>query len=104
MQHLVGARSHALHPHLARTRLEQGQHLGCAVAEVLVGLLRRLAFGLPTRTVLRYGLERSCFVLAPEIQTQFLAQRVGLLDQLFFGVLSGSVTATMPTLRLRKTV
>ena len=93
-----------MHPYLARTRLEQSQHLGRALTEVLVRLLRWVAFRLPTRTGLRYRLERPCFVLAPEIQAKLLAQRVGVLNQLFLGVLSGSVTATMPALRLRKTV
>ena len=47
MQYGVGAGRHALDPDVAIGRVEQGEDLGRAVAEVLVGLAGRLALGLP---------------------------------------------------------
>jgi len=104
MQHLVGARGDTVNAHLPRTRVKQGQHFGRALAEVFLRLLRRLPFGLPTGARLRHCLERTSFVFAPDFQAELLAQRVGVLDQLFLGSASASVTGTIPAFRLRRTV
>ena len=93
-----------MHTHFSRVRMEQGQQLGRSIAEVFMRLLCRIPFRLPTRARLGHRLERTCFVLAPDIQTQLHAQRISVLNQLFLGWVSGSVTETVPALRLRKTV
>ena len=93
-----------MNAHRPRARVKQRQHFGRALAEVLVRLFRRLPFRLPTGAWLRHRLERTGLVLAPGFQAQLLAQRVGVLDQLFLGWVSGSVTGMRPALRLRRTV
>ena len=61
----------------------------------------RLALGLPGLAGMRHRLERPGLVAAPDRQAHRLAGEVGVLDQLFFGSASGSVTITGPALRLR---
>ena len=63
-----------------------------------------MTFGLPRRTRLGDGLERPGLVGAPDRQAHRLAKLIGVLDQLFLGAVSGSVTTTVPLLRLRSTV
>ncbi len=96
MQDHIRAVGRRLDPHLTRGGMKQGQDLGRTAAHVFVRLLRRLAGRLPARPRLRDGLERPGLILAPDRQTQLRAERVGPLDQLFFAVASGSVTATTP--------
>src|SRR5215210_6388960 len=49
-----------------------------------------------------HGLKGAGLVLAPDRQPKLCAERVGLLNQLFFAAVSGSLTRTAPTcLRLR---
>src|SRR5829696_3419733 len=79
--------------------MEQGQDLGCAAADVFVRVLGRVFARLPRHTGMRHGLERPGLVLAPDRQPKLGAERVGLLDQLFFAVASGSLTRTTPCLR-----
>src|SRR4051794_41107152 len=51
---------------------------------------------------MRHGLKGTGLVLTPDRQPKLRAQRVGLLDQLFFAAASGSLTRTTPAcLRLR---
>src|ERR671916_1035551 len=83
--------------------MEQGQDLGCATADVLVRLLGRVFARLPRPPGMRHGLKRPGLVLAPDRQPKLGAQRVGLLDQLFFAAASGSLTRTTPCLRWRIT-
>ena len=47
MQHRIGAAGGWLEPHLARSRMKQGQDLGCAAAHVFVRLARRSSARLP---------------------------------------------------------
>src|SRR3954447_25748157 len=83
--------------------MEQGQDLGRAAADVLVRLLCRVFARLPRHTGMRHRLERAGLVLAPDRQPK-LIERVGLLDQLFLALASGSLTRTAPAcLRLRIT-
>src|SRR3954452_16495512 len=81
--------------------MEQGQDLGCAAADVLVRLLGRVFARLPRHTGMRDGLKRPGLVLTPDRQPNLCAQRVGLLDQLFLAIASGSLTRTAPCLRWR---
>src|SRR4051794_21366703 len=62
----------------------------------------RLTDGLPTDAGLRNSLVGTCFVNPPHRQSHPLALSVGLLDQAFFGLASGSWTLTSPRLRLRR--
>jgi hypothetical protein len=66
-----------------------------------VRLSRRLTFGLPRSTWMAHRLERTGLVGAPDRQTHRLAGAVGVLDQLFFDSVSGSVRITVPLTRLR---
>src|SRR3954467_3469960 len=50
---------------------------------------------------MRHGLKRPRLVLTPNGQSQFGSPCVGLFDQLFLAVVSGSLTRTTPCLRLR---
>src|SRR5215207_4393507 len=83
--------------------MEQGQDLGRAAADVFVRLHRRSPSRLPRHTRMRHRLERAGLVLTPDRQPQLCAERVGLLDQLFLAIASGSLTRTTPCLRWRLT-
>src|SRR5207237_7770777 len=59
-------------------------------------------FRLPTLTRLGRRLERPGLVGTPDLQSRPGCQPVGVLDQLFFAPVSGSVTVTTPALRRRR--
>jgi hypothetical protein len=85
-------------------RMEQGQDLDRAAADIFVRLRGRLAAWSPTAARLRHGLERAGLVLAPHRQVKARTQCVGPLDQPLFTAASGSVMLTKPPcLRLRIT-
>src|SRR5215217_6655886 len=52
---------------------------------------------------MRHRLERPRLVLAPDREPKLRPQRVGLLNQLFLAIASGSLTRTTPCLRWRIT-
>jgi hypothetical protein len=81
--------------------MEQRQHLGRAMANVFMGITSRLTDGLPMAAGLRNSLVWAGFVHTPHGQPHPLALGVGLLDQAFFALASGSWTTTSPRLRLR---
>ena len=84
--------------------MNQGQDLGRTTADVFVRLEGWLAARLPRHPGMWHSLKRPRLVLAPDRQPKLSAQRVGLLDQLFFAAASGSLTRTAPAcLRLRIT-
>jgi hypothetical protein len=101
MQHRIGAAGRRLQPHLARSRMKQGQDLGCAAADVFVRVRRRVFARLPRHPGMGHGLKRPRLVLAPDRQPKLGAERVALLDQPLFTAASGSLTRTMPCLRWR---
>src|SRR3954463_6430049 len=101
MQDRIGAAGGWLQPHLARSRMKQGQDLGCAAADVFVRLLGRVFARLPRHPGMGHGLEGAGLVLTPDREPKLRAQRVGLLDQPLFTAASGSLTRTTPCLRLR---
>lgn len=96
----LGARRHPLDSHPPVGGVGPRQHLGRAVAGVLVRLPGRLALGLPNRAGLRHRLERPRPVAAPHRQADRLARRAGVLGRLLSGSASGSVAVAMPALRL----
>ena len=67
-------------PYLTGRRPEQGEQLGGAAADVLVGLPRRLALRLPGRTGLWESLVGTGLILAPHLQAQRLPGAVRPLD------------------------
>ena len=83
--------------------MEQGQDLGGAAPDVLVRLLGRVFARLPGWAGMRHGLKGAGLVLTPDRQPKLSAQRVSLLDQLFFAAASGLRTRTRPCLRWRIT-
>src|SRR3954452_19644160 len=83
--------------------MEQGQDLGCAAPDVFVRLEGGLAARPPRHTGMRHGLEGAGLVLTPDREPKLRPQRVGLLDQLFLAIASGSLTRTTPGLRWRIT-
>ncbi len=64
----------------------------------------RVTFLLPGLTRIRCGLKRASVVLGPDTQPQRFPAAIGILNQVFFAVLSGSMTSTRPVLRLRVAV
>src|SRR3954470_3437264 len=80
--------------------MEQGQDLGRAAADVFMRLRRRLAARPPRHTGMRHGLEGAGLVLTPDREPKLRPQRVGLLDQLFLAIASGSLTRTTPCLSI----
>ena len=66
-------------------------------------LLSAAVIWLPTRAQIGFGLVRSSFIFVPDRQPQFFTNLMGFLNQVFLGVVSGSVTITLPRLRLRTT-
>ena len=63
-----------------------------------------LTLFLPGLALIGCGLKRASFVLGPDTQPQRFAKKVGVLNQVFFAVVSGSVTSITPALRLRVAV
>ena len=82
--------------------MEQGQDLGCAAAHIFVRLGGRVFARLPRHTRMRHGLKGAGLVLTPDREPKLGAQRVGLLDQLFFAAASGSLTRTTPACLRRR--
>src|SRR4029453_1048397 len=83
--------------------MEQGQDLGCAAPDVFVRLRRGSPARLPRHTSMRHGLKGAGLVLAPDREPKLPPPGVGLLDQLFLAIASGSLTRTTPCLRWRIT-
>ena len=81
--------------------MEQREHLRRAMPNVFMRVTSRLTDGLPMATWLRDGLVGASFIHPPHCQSHALALDVGLLDQAFFALASGSWTSTSPRLRLR---
>jgi hypothetical protein len=66
-------------------------------------LLFGLPFQLPLLAGIGHGLKWPGFVWGPDAQPAGFPQAIGVLDQVFFAAVSGSVTSTRPSLRLRLT-
>src|SRR6266567_8175317 len=81
--------------------MEERDQLGGAMPNVFMWVTSRLTDGLPMDTWLGDGLVRAGFIHTPHRQFHPLALGVGLLDQAFFALASGSWTSTSPRLRLR---
>src|SRR3954449_795342 len=103
MQDRVGAAADRLEVHLSRRGMEQGQDLAGATPDILVRPGRRVALRSPAAARLRHGLERTGLVLAPDLQAEGGAERVGSLDQPLFAAASGSATVTGPSCLRRRT-
>ena len=73
------------------------------MTNVFMRIPSRLTGGLPVHAWLGDRLVRAGFVHAPHGQTHAFPLGVGLLDQPFFALASGSWTLTSPRLRLRTT-
>ena len=96
MQDRIGAAADRLEVHLARRRMEQGQDLAGAAADILVRPGRGVALRPPAAARLRHRLEWAGLVLAPDRQAERGAERVSPLDQPLFAAAFGSVTVTGP--------
>src|SRR5215207_4679470 len=83
--------------------MEQGQDLGRAAPDVFMRLGGRSPLWLPRPTRMRHRLKRPGLVLTPDREPKLRPQRVGLLNQLFLAIVSGSLTLTTPCLRWRLT-
>src|SRR4051795_12276502 len=103
MKHGIVAGCDTLDAHRPAGRMEQRQQLGRTVAHVLVRVAGRVPGRAPLLPRVGDRLKGTGFVLAPHGQPQPLALGIGGLDQLFLGSVSGSVTVTVPDLRLRST-
>ena len=66
--------------------MKQRQNFGGSIAEILVRLTGRLAFGLPTLASLGDRLEGAGLIRAPHRQAQVLAEAISVFDQFFFYV------------------
>ena len=66
MQNRIGATGHPLHPHLSISRVEQGQQLGRAIADILVRLPLGLSGWLPTVAQVGLGLKRTGLIGGPD--------------------------------------
>src|ERR1043166_7378514 len=64
-------------------------------------LPRRLPGFMPLLPRERFALEGPGLILCPDCHAKICPQRVGVLDQLFFASVSGSMTVTTPLLRFR---
>jgi hypothetical protein len=104
MDHGIRTTRDALDPHLAIARMQEGQQLCGAIAHEFVRLADWLAFWAPGCAGIGQCLERAGFVRTPEIQADACCRRVGLLNQLFLGAVSGSLTVSGPSLRMRSAV
>ena len=75
--------------------------LQATAADVLVRLGGRSPSRLPGHAGMGHGLKGTGLVLTPDRQPKLGAERVGLLDQLFLAIASGSLTRPTPCLRWR---
>lgn len=98
VEHRVGTARDALDANQSGRRMEQGQQLGGAMAEMLVGVAFRTGLWPPARSGLGDRLVRAGLVLGPDWH---LALGVRVFDQPLFTVASGSWTSTSPALRRR---
>lgn len=101
MEYRVGRARHPFDPHLPIGGMEQGQHLCRSIALILVRLAHRLALRCPTLPGIGHCLKGTSFILAPNCQSAAFSLCIRSLDQFFFASASGSMTVTMPCLRLR---
>lgn len=101
MEHVIGYAHDRLHVDSAGDGFQQRHQFGGATAHPLMRLRGRVTGALPTAAGLRHGLKGARFVFTPHRQTDFLAQRIGPFDQLFFGTASLSSIFTTPCLRAR---
>src|SRR5262245_27899988 len=101
MEHRIGATPHALDPHGATGGMEERQLLRGALAHILVRITPRLTARVPVVPRIGDRLVGTRLVFRPDGEPVL---RVGRLDQVFFAPASGSVTRTVPLLRLRTTV
>src|SRR5450755_94586 len=104
MQDRIGAISHPFDPHLTSRRMQQGEHFGSAVADVLMWLPNGFPFGLPATARIGDGLIWPCLILIPHRQSQAFSLLMRAFNQFFFATVSTSLTVTTPLLRLRLTV
>jgi len=98
VQHRVGGARHPLDADRPGRWVEQGQQLGGAVAEGLVGRAGRAGRRPPVCSRLGDRLVRPGLILGPDRQ---LGLGIRVLDQPPFAVASGAWTSTSPTLRRR---
>src|SRR5713226_3804010 len=104
MEHCVGSAGHAFGAHRPGRGAKQRQQLGRAAPDVLVRLPPGLPDRLPTRARLRDGLVGPRLVLAPDGHAGRFRPAIGQLDHPLVCSVWGSVTRTMPLLRLRSAV
>src|SRR5947209_8051888 len=81
--------------------MKEREQFGRPVTNVFMRVPSRPTDGLPVCARLRNRLIGAGFVHAPHGQAQAFSLGVGLLDQPFFALASGSWTLTSPRLRLR---
>src|SRR6266536_443869 len=81
--------------------MKEREQFGRPVTNVFMRVTSRPTDGLPVRTWLRDRLVRAGFVHAPHGLAHAFPVGVGLLDQPFFALASGSWTLTSPRFRLR---
>src|SRR3954467_12382498 len=60
--------------------MKQGQDLGCGTPDILVRPDCRVALRPPTAARVRYSLERTSLVLAPDRQPKLRAERIGWIQ------------------------
>lgn len=100
----IRGRGHGTGTDLAGRGPQVRQQLSGAAADVLVRLSCRLTFRLPGGAWLGERLVGAGFIFTPHLQPERFPQAIGAVDQLFFGVASGSVIGTMPRFRRRRAV
>jgi hypothetical protein len=83
--------------------MKKGEQFGRSISKIFMRLVFWFSFWLPTRSRIRFGLVRPSFIFISDRHPDLFTALMGLLNQVFFGVVSGSVTITLPRLRLRTT-
>jgi len=83
VQDRIGSAGDRPDTHLARSGMEQGQDLDCALPHILMRLRGGPTLRLPMAAGMGDGLKRPGLVLAPDRQAHRPAERVSLFDQLF---------------------
>ena len=104
MQDRVRTSGHPFNVQVSTGGMKQGRQFRCSSAEILVGLPSWLSHRLSALSQLWDRLIWSTFILDVHGDSTLLTVQVGLLDQLFFASVSGSVTTTTPSFRRRLAV
>ena len=104
MQNNISGAGHPFHADLPGCGMKQSQHFGRTIPWIFMRIAFRVQLDVPIGARIGGCRIGSSFIHSPHRQPERFAQLIGTLNQRFFVSVCGSVTTTVPALRLRKTL